>query len=215
MAKKRATPTGAEPKHGASSDERTEIEKASVREATSTTPRLRVHDKAISIDHADPMVGWPLLEDALGSSDRDFLDVLLKQLANASGKGGQVEEELNFMVSVIKGIEPRDQVETMLAAQMAAIHNAIMTFTRRLANVESIPQQDSAERALNKLSRTFIGQMEALKRSEPAASRCLGQRGRTGDRRQCHPNSARCGAQSHISLSRANPLADTRDENGG
>jgi len=160
MAKKRAKPTGSEPKHGASSDERAEIEKASVRKATSTTPRLRVHDEAISIDHA----GWPLLEDALGSSDRDFLDVLLKQLANASSKGGQVEEELNFMVSVIKGIEPRDQVETMLAAQMAGIHNAIMTFTRRLAHVESIPQQDSAERALNKLARTFVSQMEALKR---------------------------------------------------
>jgi hypothetical protein len=47
---------------------------------------------------------------------------------------------------------------------MAAIHNAIMTFTRRLAHVENIPQQDSAERALNKLARTFVSQMEALKR---------------------------------------------------
>ncbi len=160
MTKKRATPTVAEAKHGPSPEERTGIKKANVGKATRTTPRLRVHGEAIRIDHA----GWPLLEDALGSSDRDFLDVLLKQLANASSKGGQVEEELNFMVSVIKGIEPRDQVETMLAAQMAAIHNAIMTFTRRLARVESIQQQDSAERALNKLARTFVSQMEALKR---------------------------------------------------
>jgi hypothetical protein len=37
----------------------------------------------------------------------------------------------------------------MLAAQMAAIHTATMTFTRQLANVETIEQQDSAERALN------------------------------------------------------------------
>jgi hypothetical protein len=29
-----------------------------------------------------------------------------------------------------------------------------MTFARRLANVENIPQQDSAERAFNKLTRT-------------------------------------------------------------
>ena len=27
----------------------------------------------------------------------------------------------------MKGIEPRDQIETMLAAQMAAVHNARMT----------------------------------------------------------------------------------------
>ena len=39
-----------------------------------------------------------------------------------------------------------------------------MAFARRLANVETIPQQDSAERALNKLARTFTTQIEALKR---------------------------------------------------
>ena len=37
-------------------------------------------------------------------------------------------------------------------------------FARRLAHVETIQQQDSAERALNKLARTFAMQMEALKR---------------------------------------------------
>jgi hypothetical protein len=39
-----------------------------------------------------------------------------------------------------------------------------MTFACRLNHVENIPQQDSAERALNKLARTFTTQMEALKR---------------------------------------------------
>ena len=68
------------------------------------------------------------------------------------------------MLSIMSGIEPKDQVETMLAAQMAAVHMATMTFARRLANVETIPQQDSAERALNKLARTFTTQIEALKR---------------------------------------------------
>jgi NAD-specific glutamate dehydrogenase len=52
----------------------------------------------------------------------------------------------------------------MLAAQMAAVHNATMTFARRLAHVDNIPQQDSAERAFNKLARTFASQVEALKR---------------------------------------------------
>jgi hypothetical protein len=47
---------------------------------------------------------------------------------------------------------------------MVAIHMATMTFMRRLAHVETIPQQDSAERALNKLARTYAMQMETLKR---------------------------------------------------
>jgi hypothetical protein len=79
---------------------------------------------------------------------------------------GQVlnEDQFNFMLSIVKGIEPRDQVEAMLAAHMAATHNAIMTFARRLNHVENIPQQDSAERAFNKLARTFAAQVETLKR---------------------------------------------------
>ncbi|HWZ40333.1 MAG TPA: hypothetical protein VNY08_18735 [Bradyrhizobium sp.] len=165
MAKKSAKPTVAEPKQNSSPEERAAIERARAKKASGLAPRLKIQDKKISIDHADPTVGWLLLRDALGSSDSDFLNVILKQLANASAKGGHVDEEdLNFMVSVVKGIEPRDQIETMLAAQMAGIHNTIMTFTRRLANAENIPQQDSAERALNKLARTFVSQMEALKR---------------------------------------------------
>ena len=32
------------------------------------------------------------------------------------------ERSVNFMLSVMKGIEPRDEIEMMLAAQMAAVH---------------------------------------------------------------------------------------------
>jgi len=49
-------------------------------------------------------------------------------------------------------------------AQMAAIRMAPMTFARRLAHVDTIPQQDSAQNAFNKLARTFAAQVEALKR---------------------------------------------------
>ncbi|MGD0532847.1 MAG: hypothetical protein ABSA62_11420 [Methyloceanibacter sp.] len=65
-----------------------------------------------------------------------------------------------FAAAGSRGLE----VETMIAAQMAAIHVATMTFACRLNHVENIPQQDSAERALNKLARTFTTQMEALNR---------------------------------------------------
>ena len=66
-----------------------------------------------------------------------------------------------FMLSVMKGVQPRDQLEAMLAAQMAVVHMATMTIAQRLAHVENIPQQDSAERAFNKFPRTFTTQMEA------------------------------------------------------
>src|SRR5258708_38798247 len=100
---------------------------------------------------------------ALGTADIDFLMGLLGQISNA-GSQGRDPVGVNFMLAVIKGIQPRDQVESMLATQMAAVHMASMTLARRLAHVEDIRQQDSAERAFTKLTRTFAAQMEALKR---------------------------------------------------
>ena len=47
---------------------------------------------------------------------------------------------------------------------MAAVHMSSMTLARRIAFVDNIPQQDSAERAFNKLTRTFAAQVETLKR---------------------------------------------------
>jgi hypothetical protein len=118
----------------------------------------------ISHDHPDASTGAVAAMRAVGSTDRDFFDGLLFQLVNAGQGQGRSENTVDFMLAVIKGIEPRDQIEAMLAAQMAAVHMASMTFARRLAHVENIPQQDSAERAFNKLTRTFAAQVEALKR---------------------------------------------------
>jgi hypothetical protein len=129
---------------------------------------MTVRDDAattIAPDHPDPAVGQVLLMAALGTTDRDFFGGVVRQLGDASSQGGKVDERaLNFMLSVVKGIKPRDQVEAMLATQMAAIHVATLTSARRLALAETLPGQDSAERAFNKLSRTYATQMEALNR---------------------------------------------------
>src|SRR5271157_3747700 len=131
-------------------------------------PRLKVavtgeNSAEISTDHADPATGNVALMQAIGTTDFDFYCGLIGQLVNASKKGEAPEAGTNFMLAVVKGIEPRDQVEAMLAAQMAAAHMAAMTFARRLAHVENIPQQDSASAAFNKLTRTFAAQMSTLK----------------------------------------------------
>lgn len=119
----------------------------------------------VSHDHPDAAIGTQLLMNAFGTTSSYFVHGLLTQMANAGSKGQEPDEYgMNFLLSVVKGIEPKDEVEAMLAAQMAAVHMATMTFARRLAHVENLPQQDSAEKAFNKLARTFTTQMEALKR---------------------------------------------------
>jgi hypothetical protein len=121
-------------------------------------PRLKVSGSTVNIN-------YQALLKAIGSTDGDFLEGFVKQLVNVGSQGSVADESgANFMLAVVKGIEPRDQVEAMLAAQMAAVHNATMTFARRLVHVELVVQQDSAQNAFNKLARTFAAQVEALKR---------------------------------------------------
>ena len=133
--------------------------------AAPEAPRIKVIDGTIKLDHPDKPLGYALLMEALGTVSGSFMLGLLSQLANAHSRRSQIDEgALNFMLSVIKGHKPKDQFETMLAAQMVAIHMATMTFARRLADVDTIQRQDSAERAFNKLARTYIMQMETFKR---------------------------------------------------
>jgi hypothetical protein len=137
------------------------------RKSRKPAPRIKVTGKGgqIDLDHQDPAIGQVLLMEALGTCEADFVNGLIRQLTNVGSQGSTADESgLNFMLAMVKGVEPRDQVEAMLAAQMAAVHNATMTFARRLNHVDNIPQQDSAERAFNKLARTFAAQVEALKR---------------------------------------------------
>src|SRR6266446_5416767 len=108
---------------------------------TPAAPRLKVSDDSsgateIAPDHPDPRMAQALLMEALATTDACFVVGLIGQLADAGTRPRKVDErELNFMLSVVKGAKPKDQVEAMLAAQMAAVHTATMTFARRLANV--------------------------------------------------------------------------------
>ncbi len=117
----------------------------------------------IGVDHPEQGIGQIALMRAIGTTDAEFYSGLLGHIINASKESAPSKAGANFMLAVVKGIGPRDQIEAMLAAQMAAVHVASMTFARRLAHVENIPQQDSAERAVNKLTRTFAAQVAALR----------------------------------------------------
>src|SRR5262245_5920321 len=97
------------------------------RERMIPTPRLKVRkrnaENDIEVDHPDPALGAKLLMETCGSGSYSFVRGLCEQLANATKQGSVVDENaLNFMLATIRGINPRDEVESMLAAQMAAVH---------------------------------------------------------------------------------------------
>lgn len=133
------------------------------------TPRVKAAEikgrTVISLDHTNTGYGQALLMEAFATADVDFQGEILLQVANASTHDGKVDErELNFMIAVIKGVKPKDQLETMLATQMAVVHSLTMNMVSRLNGSFTLPQLDITERALNKLARTFAAQVETLKR---------------------------------------------------
>jgi hypothetical protein len=161
----RKSKSAAAPPYSPKPQERAAIAKALRERKIAPAPRLKVEQNEVRIDHPDALIGHLLVQDALGSLDSAFGTGLLDQLARATSGGTQINEtDLNFMFSFIKGIEPRDQIESTLAAQMSAVHMAMMRYIQHLPLTETIPQQDAAERAINKFARTFLAQVETLKR---------------------------------------------------
>lgn len=103
------------------------------------------------------------IETAAGS--RHVAEGLVKQTAVLGSHGQRIDQDAtNFALGFVDGMAPRDAAEALLLAQMAAIHQATMLMARRLNHVENLRQQDAAERALNKLARTYAAQLDSLKR---------------------------------------------------
>lgn len=103
----------------------------------------------------------------LGNATRNeaLASGLLNQIAILGSHGRRTDEAAsNFALGFVDSMEPRDAAEALLLTQMATTHQATMMLACRLNHVETIPQQDAAERALNKLARTYAVQMETLKR---------------------------------------------------
>lgn len=132
-------------------------------------PCLKVLDdgsgRNVSIDHPHSFIGGQLMLASLGSVKAAVANDLVAHCARLATSNGKIDEDkLNSLIGFVQGIEPQDTVEAALAAQMAAIHDNVMLFARRLAHADTISESDSAERTVNRLARTFTAQVEALKK---------------------------------------------------
>jgi len=102
---------------------------------------------------------------AFGSQDRDLVFGLLEQLARVT-LDRQFPDVRAFTLapSQLSGISPRDSTEATIGAQMAVIHTAVMMSAARLAQAENSIEMESADRTLNRLSRTHTLLVETLGR---------------------------------------------------
>lgn len=117
--------------------------------------------------------GGPLRIELSGDFNRIFkaagngsvANGLISQAACLGSHGRRTDPQAtDFVLGFVDAMQPEDAAEGLLCTQMAATHQAMMVLARRFNHVKNIPQQDAAERALNKLGRTFTAQMDTLKR---------------------------------------------------
>lgn len=128
-----------------------------------TTPDGKVAN--VYFAHEDVSVGKKLMLESLGTSSDAFYTTIIAHLGHMLIRDDVLSEKmLNGSLALTRAVQPRDEVETMLAVQMTAVHNAVIKFARRAEMSENVVQSEAAERSLNRLARTFATQMEALKR---------------------------------------------------
>jgi len=130
-------------------------------------------------DHPDEEVGWALVMEALGSTNRDFVRDLLAQMVSASIRAGVVEEDiLNSIFQFVVCQKPKDGFEAKLILHMALTDRLTVAMANRSANVGFFRGSNERKRhrvhgekmlALNtvtgsysKIARLFMEQLRTL-----------------------------------------------------
>ncbi len=126
----------------------------------------RKEDKlSLGPEHSDLEGYGKRLLDAFGTSSIDFAETEARRLSKGLGQSNSAPADikvLNAALAVVDGIQPENEVEAMLASQMAITHALTMQAMMRAHWAEYQPKYQIAGNLAIKLSRTFTMQMEAL-----------------------------------------------------
>jgi hypothetical protein len=82
-------------------------------------------------------------------------------------------EYFDLVPAMAVEMEPRDAVEAMLVTQMAATHVAMTTMSLKLHHATSFQMRESFERSMTRLSRSFLAQMDQLKKYRAKAQQIV------------------------------------------
>ncbi len=111
--------------------------------------------------------------EATGTADIDLHNLFTQQVVQTfdgctSSKGWSqdtLQKFMNTALALLHGIQPRDEIEGMLACQMIGVHNLAMERMRRaMISDQTFHGRESNINQATRLLRTFTSQMEALKR---------------------------------------------------
>lgn len=117
--------------------------------------------------HAE-VLGWQeTMLDAFGTTSHAFLDreanrIVSDQRSSGTPDAKEMASRLNSALAVIAGVEPKNEIEAMLASQMAATHALAMKELGLTGRADYCAQHDAHGSLALKLLRTFAMQTEAL-----------------------------------------------------
>ena len=113
------------------------------------------------------------MAEALGTTDEKLQLYLLTQAIETfrgyvradSRDNGRLSDFANHVMALLNGIQPKDEIEGMLAVQMIAVHNAAMEMLKTaMITGQTFAGEDAGINRATKMLRTFTMQMEAMKR---------------------------------------------------
>jgi hypothetical protein len=111
------------------------------------------------------------LQTLYGTKTLEAAEAILKTGLNAFGEKGA--EYFDLVPAIAVEMEPRDAVEAMLVTQMAATHVAMTTMSLKLHHATSFQMRESFERSMTRLSRSFLAQMDQLKKYRAKAQQIV------------------------------------------
>jgi hypothetical protein len=127
----------------------------------------------IELQDPDDLLGAVKMSEAFGTADTDLMSHLLDQIiqtfrgtVSADGADNDAATAAaNKAMGILSGIQPRDELEGMLAAQMIGVHNmAMRTMGLAMLGGQTFEGKKSNVNYATKMLRTFMAQMEALKK---------------------------------------------------
>ncbi|MFT6677257.1 MAG: hypothetical protein ACJAVM_003470 [Sulfitobacter sp.] len=107
----------------------------------------------------------------MGMKTEDAAKGILLSAINALGQSG--ESRRTFACATFAELEPLDAAEAMLIAQMTATHTLVTVMAGRIMDQTSVQVRESQERSMTRLSRTYLAQMDALKKYRAKAQQVL------------------------------------------
>lgn len=133
-----------------------------------TYPKLeKTGDKDFN---ADVPADWRV-QDLMGMQTHDAAHGVYNTAITALG--AWAEHHANLVSAMFAETEPRDAIEAMLIAQMTVTHVAMTSLCARMSCQTNHMVRESHERSMTRLSRTYLAQMDALKKYRAKAQQTV------------------------------------------